>query len=66
MRTFIFILAALVGGFIAGVLLSEAIGIAGVVLFQRAIGIRYLPVYLALLFALAALIADQVIRRNSR
>ena len=59
------IFIALAGGFVAGILLSEVIGIAGMLLFQRAVGIKYLPVYLAIACAVIALIADLALRRRS-
>jgi hypothetical protein len=41
-------------GLVAGLMLSEVIGIAGFVLAHRAVGIRFLPLYLAAAFALLA------------
>ena len=40
-------LVAVVCGFIAGILLSEVIGIVGYLAFHRLVGIKFLPVYLA-------------------
>ena len=36
----------------AGIVLSELIGIIGVVVFDRAVGIKFLPFYLAGAFAI--------------
>jgi len=66
MRTIVVTILALVAGFFAGLLLSEVIGISGFLLFQRAIGIKYLPVYLALACAGVALVADLAAQRRSR
>lgn len=65
MRTILVILLALGAGFLAGLVLSEFIGIAGVLLFARPLGIKYLPVYLAILFAGVAFIIDRILRRRS-
>jgi hypothetical protein len=56
MKTILFILAALAAGFAAGILLSEVIGIVGMLVFQQPVGIKYLPVYLAILSAGAVLV----------
>jgi hypothetical protein len=44
----------LVAGLVAGILLSELIGIVGYVASGRLIGVRYLPVYLGIAGAVAA------------
>ena len=44
---------AIVGGLVAGLLLSEVIGIIGVLVFGTAAGIKFLPVYLAIAGAIA-------------
>jgi len=41
------VLFAILGGFVGGFVLSEVIGIVGLLLFDRAIGFRYLPFILA-------------------
>ena len=64
MKTLIITLIALAGGFLAGILLSEVIGVVGVLLFQRVVGIKFLPVYLAVLAAGAALTIQLVTRRR--
>ena len=66
MRTFAVTLVALVGGFLAGIALSEVVGIAGFLLFDRAVGLRFLPIYLAVACAGAALTAGALARRRSR
>jgi len=47
---------ALLGGAVAGLVLSELIGIAGMLLFGKAIGIKFLPVMLAVVCAGVALL----------
>ncbi|WP_020574219.1 DUF5957 family protein [Actinopolymorpha alba] len=64
MRTVAVAALALVGGFIAGIVLSEIIGILGMLIFDDAVGIRFLPILLAVLCAVLAPIADQRIRRS--
>jgi hypothetical protein len=63
------IVVAVVGsviGFLLGIVLSEIIGIVGFVLAGRPVGIKYLPIYLALGFAVAAPLARARIRRGPR
>jgi hypothetical protein len=55
MRTIYIILLALAGGFLAG--------IAGILLFQRAVGIKYLPIYLAVLSASVALVLQLAVEK---
>ena len=66
MRTLTVTLVALIGGFLAGIALSELVGIAGFVLFDRAVGLRFLPIYLAIVCAGAALTVDVLVRRSAR
>lgn len=49
------LLAALIGGAAAGFILSEIIGIAGWLMFGKAIGAKFLPVILPILCAGVAL-----------
>ena len=60
MRIVIAILLGLVGGFFAGIVISQVIGIIGMLVFQQAIGIKFLPIYTALAGAIIApsLLAD--------
>jgi hypothetical protein len=44
----------LVTGLVAGILLSEFIGIVGYLAFDRLVGVRYLPLYLGAAGAVAA------------
>ena len=64
MKTIGVILLALAGGFAAGILLSEIIGIVGKLVFQQTVGIKYLPVYLAVLSAGVALVIALAGRRK--
>lgn len=54
MRTLLVTLLALAAGFIAGVILSELIGVIGFLWMGQAVGMKYLPVYLAAVFAAVA------------
>jgi hypothetical protein len=56
-------LGALVG-IVLGLVASELIGIAGYVLAHRAVGVRYLPLYLAALFAVLAPALAVLLRRR--
>src|SRR5215218_3988514 len=44
----------LIGGVVAGLMLSEIIGIVGYLMLDSAVGIKFLPIYLAILFAVVA------------
>ena len=66
MRTVKVGVIALIGGFVGGIVLSEVVGIAGFLLFDRAVGLKFLPIYLAIVCAGAALTVDALARRRSR
>jgi fructose-specific phosphotransferase system IIC component len=53
MRSAATVTLAVIAGFIAGIVLSEIIAIVGLLVFDRIVGIRYLPVLTALLCAVA-------------
>lgn len=65
MRIFVITLIALMVGFLIGLKLSEWIGIVGVLGFGRAVGIKYLPVYSAVITALLANLVYVALRRKS-
>ena len=48
-----------------GLMLSEIIGIVGYPVFESAVGIKFLPIYLAILFAVVAPAVDARFRRRS-
>jgi hypothetical protein len=59
-------LFGLIGGVVAGLMLSEIIGIVGYLVFDSAVGIKFLPIYLAIVFAVVAPAAvDARFRRRS-
>ncbi|TNJ66043.1 hypothetical protein FE784_12730 [Paenibacillus hemerocallicola] len=53
------VLLAMVGGLIGGFVLAEIIGIAGILLTGRAIGVKFLPFILPFVCAGIALLAVQ-------
>ncbi len=65
MKTLAVSLVALIGGFVGGIVLSELVGITGLLLFDRAVGLRFLPIYLAVACAGAALVVDLLRRRRT-
>jgi hypothetical protein len=67
MRTTMAAVAALglIVGVCGGLMLSEVIGIIGVLLFDRAVGVRFLPVYLGVAAAAAAPILAAMIRKRA-
>lgn len=66
MRTLTVTAIALIVGLLAGFVLSEVIGIIGFLLFDRFVGIRFLPILLALALAVTAPIVDRRVRHRSR
>jgi hypothetical protein len=54
------------GGLAAGLVLSEIIGIVGMLAFDTAIGFKFLPVYLAVACAVAVPLLYRRSRRRSR
>lgn len=66
MRTAGVIVLATMGGLLAGLLLSEIIGIIGMLVFGTAVGLKFLPVYLAIAGAVAAPLLYRRSRRRSR
>jgi Family of unknown function (DUF5957) len=54
MKTAGVIVLAAVGGLLAGLMLSEIIGIVGMLVLGTAVGLKFLPVYLAIAGAVAA------------
>lgn len=50
------LLGAVVGGIVGGFVLSGLIGIAGMLLLDRPVGIKYLPIILPIICVLVALL----------
>ncbi len=65
MRNLILTVLTLTIGFVIGMMLSEGIGIVGVLGFGRVVGIKYLPVYTAIALAVIANLLDSRSRRKS-
>lgn len=53
-------------GGLGGIVLSQIIGITGVLLFDRAVGVKFHPIYLAVVCAGVASIVDALVRRRAR
>lgn len=66
MRTFAIALLGLIAGLVGGLVLSEIIGIIGFLLFDRLIGLWFLPVVLGVLCAVAAPLVDNRRRAAGR
>ena len=66
MKMFIMTVLALIVGYIAGLALAGLIGLVGLLVFDRAIEIRYLPLVLAFVFASAELLVDLPVVRRVR
>ncbi len=64
MRTLIVDVLALIGGFFVGIVLPELVGIIGFLLFDRTVGLRFLPIVLTLVRAGAAPIVNVVVQRR--
>jgi hypothetical protein len=65
MKTAVVTVLAVACGLVAGLVLSEIIGIIGMLVFGTAAGIKFLPVYLALACAVAAPVLCLRFRRRS-
>lgn len=59
-------LFGLIGGVVAGLMLSEIISIVGYLMFDSAVGIKFLPIYLAILFAFAPAVDARCRRRSEQ
>lgn len=59
-------LIGLIGGVVAGLMLSEIISIVGYLMFDSAVGIKFLPIYLAILFAVAPAVDARCPRRSQQ
>jgi hypothetical protein len=57
-------LVAVVCGFISGIVLSEWIGIVGVVVFHHVMGIKFLPVYVAVASGAVTLTVNLMVRHG--
>lgn len=66
MKTVALTILALIIGFAIGIMLSEFIGIIGILGFGRAVGIKYLPVYTAIISAILANLVDRSLRNKSK
>jgi hypothetical protein len=63
-KTLVITVLALIGGFFAGIVLSEVIGIAGFLLFDSVVGFKFLPLVSALAAAVAAVAGNRRARRG--
>lgn len=57
MKTLLVVLFGLIGGYVFGVVLAEIVGIASFLLFDRPVGIKFLPVLLAVLCAVVGAVS---------
>jgi cation transporter-like permease len=65
MKTVAFTILALIIGFAIGIMLSEFIGIIGILGFGRVIGIKYLSFYTAIALAILANLVAGLLKRKS-
>jgi hypothetical protein len=56
----------LIGGVVAGPMMSEIIGLVGYLMCNSAVGIKFLPIYLAILFAVAPAVDARFRRRSEQ
>ena len=66
MKTAALTVLVIIGGLLAGLVLSEIIGIIGMLVFGTEAGIKYLPLYLAAACAVATPVLYQRCRRRAR
>lgn len=62
MRIFIAIIIGIIGGFVVGIALSSFLGIFGMLLLDKPLGIKYLPYITAFLCAIIVPIIDQKVK----
>jgi hypothetical protein len=65
MRAVVVAVVALIGGFLAGIVLSEVIGVVGLLVFEDVVGIKFLPVVTPLVAAAAAVVVSLRAQRRS-
>ena len=65
MRTGVLVIIGLFAGFLAGIMLSGLIGLASMLLFDDVIGLRFLPIYLAIIGGIVAPFAARQLRHDS-
>ena len=65
MRTGFMVIVGLIAGFLVGILLSALIGLVSLLLFDDATGIRFLPLYLAILGAVVTPLVARRVRPGS-
>lgn len=65
MKTVALTILPLIIGFVIGIMLSEFIGIIGMVGFGRAVGIKYLPVYTAIALAILTNLVAGLLKSKS-
>ena len=66
MRLLIAVLLGLAGGFLAGIVISQIVGIIGVLVFHQAIVIKFLPIYTAIIGAIASPLLAGRLEQNMR
>jgi len=66
MRMLIAVLLGLAGGFLAGIVISQLVGIVGVLVLHQAIGIKFLPIYTAIIGAIVAPLLARRAAQNMR
>jgi hypothetical protein len=59
MRVFAAVLLGLLGGFAVGIALSSVIGIVSMGVFNQPVGIKFLPYFTAVVFAVLVPVMDQ-------
>jgi len=64
-RAVVVTVVALIGGFLAGIVVSEVSGAVGLLVFDSIVGIRFLPVVTAVVAAGAAIIVNRRAERRA-
>ena len=66
MRMLIAVLLGLGGGFLAGIVISQIVGIVGMLVFHQAVGVKFLPIYTAIIGAIGAPLLAGRFKQNMR
>ncbi|TMV51437.1 hypothetical protein FE783_06570 [Paenibacillus mesophilus] len=62
MKTLIVVLFGLIGGYVFGIVLAEIVGIVSFLLFDRPVGVKFLPILFAVL---CAVVGSVSVRRKA-
>jgi hypothetical protein len=66
MRVLIALVVGVIGGFALGLVIAQVIAVVGLLLFDQLVGIKFLPIYLAIAGAVIAPLVEAHNRRRAQ